>query len=66
MRWWDGIINSMNTTLSKLRERVKEGSLACCSSWGHKESDVTEAEQNMTLASELPLFSITQSCLTRL
>ena len=45
MRWLDGIINSMNTTLSKLQERVKEGSLACCSLWGHKESDVTEAEQ---------------------
>ena len=44
-RWLDGIINSTDTTLSKLREMVK-GSLACCTSWGRKESDTAERLNN--------------------
>ena len=57
MRWLDGITNSMNLSLGKLWElamdresglmdreawRDGQGGLACCSSWGHKESDTTE------------------------
>ena len=41
MRWLDGITDSMDMSLSKLREMVK-GSLACCSPWGRKELDTTE------------------------
>ena len=41
MKWLDGIIDSMDMSLSKLREIVKD-SLSCCSPWGHKESDTTE------------------------
>ena len=40
MRWLEGIIDSMDMSLSKLGER--QGSLACCSPWSHKESDTTE------------------------
>ena len=36
----------MDLNLSKLREMVKEGSLVCCSPWGHKESDTTEQLTN--------------------
>ena len=41
MRWLDGITDSMDMSLSKLREMVK-GSLACCSPWDHKELDMIE------------------------
>ena len=38
MRCLDGIIDSMDMSLSELRELV----MACCNSWGCKESDMTE------------------------
>ena len=40
MRWPDGITDSMDVSLSELRELV--GGLVCCDSWGRKESDTTE------------------------
>ena len=42
MRWLDGITDAMNMNLGKLREIVRDRGLACCSPWGHKESDMTE------------------------
>ena len=46
MRRLDGITDSRDISLSKLWEMVKEGSLACCSPQGHKESDTTEQLNN--------------------
>ena len=43
MRWLDGITDSMDVNLSELpRVGDGQGGLACCDSWGHKESDTTE------------------------
>ena len=43
MRWLDGITDSMDMSLSKLRGFGDgPGGLACCDSWGLKESDTTE------------------------
>ena len=39
MRWLNGITDSMDVSLSKLRELVRQGGLACCGTWGHKELD---------------------------
>ena len=33
MRWLDGITDSVNMSLSKLQEIVKDRNLVCCSSW---------------------------------
>ena len=49
MWWLDVITDSMGMSLNKLQDRDAwhpwcdgQGSLACCSSWGCKESDMTE------------------------
>ena len=42
MGWLDGITDSMDMSLSKLREIVRQGSLACCSPWICTEVAVTE------------------------
>ena len=40
-------------------ESERQGSLACCSPWGHRESDTTEAEQQQldTALQVAPLLS---------
>ena len=43
MRWLEGIIDSMDMSLSKLQEMLEgQVSLVCCSPWRLKESDMTE------------------------
>ena len=42
----DGITDSMDMSLSKPWEMVKDLSLVCYNSWGHKESDMNELLNN--------------------
>ena len=43
MRWLDGVTDSMAVSLSELWEDGDEqGGLACCDSWGLKQSDNSE------------------------
>ena len=43
MRWLNGITVSMDISLSKLQELVKDReAITFCSPWGHKESDLNE------------------------
>ena len=43
MRWLDGITDSMDMMFERaLGVGDGQGGLACCSSWGRKESDTTE------------------------
>ena len=45
MRWFGGIIDSVDMSVSKLWEIVKDReALACCSSWCRKELDMTEQQ----------------------
>ena len=40
MRWLDGITDLMDVSLSELWKLVMD--VACCDSWGRKESNMTE------------------------
>ena len=50
MRWLDSITDSMDTEPEQAPgDGEGQGSLACCSSWGHKGSDMTERLNNHLL-----------------
>ena len=46
-KWLDGITDSMDISLSKLQDSEGQGSLVCCSPWGHRVGHdfVTEKQQ---------------------
>ena len=56
MRWLDGITNSMDMSLSKLRVGDGQGGLACYSPQGHRELDTTEGLNNNNTGLKLIFF----------
>jgi len=42
MKWLDGITDSRDMSVGGLGVGDGQGGLACCGSWGLKESDMTE------------------------
>ena len=62
MRWLDGITDSMDKSLSKIWEMVKnKGSLACCSPWGRKELDMTEQLNKKKMMHTIKLSGVSLS-----
>ena len=48
MRWLDGITDNGCEFQPPPGVGNEQGSLGCCSPWGHKESDMTEQLNNRT------------------
>ena len=46
IRWLDSITDSVDMNLSTLGDSEGQKSLACCSPWGRKESDITYQLKN--------------------
>ena len=54
IRWLDGITDAMNMNLDKLGDGEGQGGPACCSPWGHKESDTTRRLNNSNKHKHVP------------
>ena len=55
MRWLDGTTDLVDMEFEQTPgDSERQGSLACCSSWGHNELDTTATEQQQLLLGSTP------------
>ena len=66
MRWLDGIIDLKDEFEQILGDSEGQGSLACCSPWGRKESDMAEWLNNNNMKEMLKIKQILQHCIEEL
>ena len=62
MRQLDGITDPMDVSLIRLGDSEGQESLACCSSWGHKELDTTQQPNNNNNAGSIFLPFLIFAC----
>ena len=53
-RGWDGWTASMDMNLGKLKDGEEQGSLVCCSPWGHRVRRDLATEQQQSPLSNQP------------
>ena len=67
MRWPDGIIDSMDMSLSKLWKTVKDRKAWCIAfHWGHKKLDTTEQVNKNSSSVAHPTVPVTKKCVLTL
>ena len=61
MRWLDGIMDSVDVSLSKVRKIVKDREARCAAAHGVSEEDMTERLSNKMMSTVVSVSGVQQS-----